>query len=130
MIRLRSGSKPGTGVISSIIGLLFVVTFLVSAASLTKIVLAEQRLDAVAADSVRRLTVGEAFADATYQSGVEHQIEEMFPSYKKNMSFSLQREGSLLTLQISVSDISVSIWPGISAGPYTITASATSYIES
>ena len=130
MAFLRTGSKPGTGIVSSLVGLLFIVAFFVAAASLTKLVLVEQRLNAVAADSVRRLSAGQAIGNTLMVSEIEQHVDDMFPELAGNMSFFTQRTGNLTEFRIQLSNYSVQIWPGISAGPYTLSASATSHTES
>lgn len=130
MFTLRTETKPGSGIVSSLVGLIFILTFLVSAAKLTEMVLLTQRLNALAADSVRRLTVGSGIANPNSEADVESRIDNLLPTYKNDLAFSLQRTGNLLTFQIRVSDYSITVWPGLGAGPFTLSATASSHMES
>ena len=130
MFTLRTESKPGSGIVSSLVGLIFILTFLVSAAKLTEMVLLTQRLNALAADSVRRLTAGGGLANPNSQAEIESRIKNLLPDYKNDLAFSQERSGNLLTFQIRVNDYSITVWPGLSAGPFTLSASASSRMES
>lgn len=130
MFTLRTETKPGSGIVSSLVGLIFILTFLVSAAKLTEMVLLTQRLNALAADSVRRLTVGSGIANPDSEAGVESRIDSLLPAYKNDLAFSVQRSANLLTFEIRVNGYSMTVWPGLSAGPFTLSASASSHMES
>ena len=116
--------------ISSLVGLIFVVAFLVAAANLTKIVLVEQRLNALATDSARRLGTAGALQSQNSLNQVEGRIAALLPAYANDLSFSLEKNGDMLDFQIHLSNYSVAFWPNLGTRLYNLTASATSHIES
>jgi hypothetical protein len=130
MASLRTESEQGSGMISSLVGLIFVVAFLVAAAKLTKIVLVEQRLNALATDSARRLGTAGALQSQNSLNQVEGRIAALLPAYANDLSFSLEKNGDMLDFQIHLSNYSVTFWPNLGTRLYTLTASATSHIES
>ena len=129
MITLRTEAKLGSGMIGALIGLVFIAVSLMAAAKLAETIILTQRLDALAADSVRRLTVASGSANPNTQNELEKRIEDLLPSYKNNLSFSLSQSSNLLTFRIQLNDYSVFIWPGLNAGPYTLSAAATARLE-
>lgn len=130
MVILRTGAKPGSGVIGALVGLVLIAISLIAASKLAETVLLAQRLDALAADTVRRLTVASASINPDTRDILEQRIEDLLPNYRNNLSFSVLQSSNLVTFQIHLNDYSVSIWPGLSSGPYTLSAAATARSES
>lgn len=116
--------------VGALIGLIFVAICLLAVARLTETVLLTQRLDALAADSVRRITVASGVANPNAENEAELRIENALPNYRDDLSFSLMQTSNLVTFQIHLSNYSVAIWPGIGTGTYTLSVGATAREES
>lgn len=122
-------TEQGSGIISSFIGALFVLIFLIALSRLVGILLVSQRLNAAAQNSVRMLSVAGANQNPLFASQIETQIENEFPDYANSLFFNVNQNGNLLTFQIRLDNLPISPWPTIQAGSCTLSASATSFIE-
>lgn len=91
--------------------------------------LVSQRLNAAAQNSVRMLSVASANRNPLFTSQIETKVENEFPTYAKSLDFRLSQNGKLLTFEIELNNFPVSPWPTIQIGSYTLTASATSFVE-
>lgn len=122
-------TERGSGIISSLIGAIFVLIFLIALSRLAGIMLVSQRLNAAAQNSVRMLSVASANRNPLFTSQIETKVENEFPTYAKSLDFRLSQNGKLLTFEIELNNFPVSPWPTIQIGSYTLTASATSFVE-
>lgn len=125
----RAESESGSGIISSLIGILFVLTFLISLAKVTQLVLVTQQLNAVAQDSVRELAVGSAQNNPNSLSMVENHIVSMFPQFKNSLEYSFTSSNNIATFTIYLTGYTLEIWQKIGYGPVTLSASASAYME-
>lgn len=122
--------ESGSGIVGSLLGLLFVLVFMIAAARLAGLAMLDQRLNALASDSARRLAMGGASASPFSVSTVERHVREMLPGYGQDLSFQVTKATTMLTFEIELNHYSMSVWPGLSSGPYQLKASATSHLES
>lgn len=129
MSRLRTGDEDGTGIISSLVGVLFICFFLISVTKITEIILLTQRLDALASSSVRKLSVASAQGNAQAITQTESQISDSIPLYRNQLSYHLSTTTNFLVFSIFINDYSITVWPGLSLGPYRLKGSAAARIE-
>lgn len=92
-------------------------------------VILTQRLNSLAADSVRRLSASSAINNPGALALAEQEVATSLPTYKNDLSYSLVSGASSLTFTIFLHNYSVLELSGMGAGPYTLSASATSHLE-
>lgn len=125
----RTKSENGSGIISSILGLLLVSVFLVSTAKISEMILLSQRLNAIAQNSVRQLAVVSSLNNPTALTDTEIRIGEILPKYRSSLNYSYAVKDSLATFTVSLPGYTLSIWPGIGTGPFDLSASASARLE-
>lgn len=127
--KLRTQSETGSGLVSALVGLLLATLCLSSLAQLARMAILEQKLEALATDSVRILAAARSQADPLALRAAEAKIVTNLSSYGYQTGFSANNEEGTETFTISVTNYRLSIWPGLVLGPYTLSAAGASRVE-
>lgn len=122
-------TENGSGVISGIVGIIFILVLLIGLSRVAELVILDQRLSAVTVNSVRMLSLASHEQDPTFIEQIKNRLSTEFPNYQNSINCQLNRDGNLITLAVSLGNYSLSPWPSIGLATYPIRSTATSILE-